>query len=683
MGIDMNLRGRWLGPEFDQECGNFVVSSQLRVPFEDDFWSAARKFTDMIKQIVDDDCGFEGMLSSYGDFLTPEGLMLMQAMSDAASAAMQASLEHCNFSSLGVLKHYGKYSDFEVLENYTASNIGFLGCKVNLCTSGSSGRLTVTVMVAKNVVPNARQLACQLRDRIGRTIRGLTALADSEQAKTILQECRASAQGMKDAAAKRIAEIRTIKQGRFATRDGALFLGDTSGNSSCTTHAWIMVNSICTVLATGVLAGWPFVQPVLRDAGVFNYVCAPQQSQCDAQDDSLAVLYEISMYITMLLFMFCGIVFDFMGPRLSSVIGALTSATSLFGIGAAVALDAKAYPWTQGAAMYFFCIMADMGGFVASMGLMGWLWHYPRSQTFLIGLSNGTAQSAAAMGMIVPALVAAGVGVSASFILLATTALLAAVGLHFSTPSQTEFYAEAAKVLNVRVDSIVVGRPNWYAVKQQLKSLWSILFVFPVLNLLVYLAIGFATVGYMRWMSSWGVKYQQWFDEDEVNSLNVLFATAVPLCGIFLNPLSGIVMDHIGLAWYTVIIITATAGMAVSEPIREFAAQQLFVLFFAVYLGTVQNIPGKWPTHFCPPHLFGVGFGSIMAFSGLFGMLLMKPLSALGLVGDGTTSAMLGTASLLLGVVGSLLLLRGLPKTPPKNRYDTAARCMGSRVALE
>lgn len=677
MGIDMNLRGRKLGPEFDQECGNFVVASKLRVPFEDDFWSAARKFTDMIKRIVDEDCSFEGMLSDYGDFLSMESLMMMQDLSNAALAAMEGSLEHCNFSSLGVLKHYGKYGEFEVLENFTASNIGFGSCKVNLCTSGASGRLTVTVMVAKNVVPHARQAACQLRDCVGRTVRGLMAPADSEDLSTTLRECSVAAQGMKEAAAARVAKIQGMKQGKLANREGHIFLGDASGNSSCITHVWVAVSTVCTVLATGVLAGWPLVQPTLREAGVFNYACEPQQHVCSAQDDALSLLYEISMYVTLILFMVCGTWFDFVGPRLSSVIGALASSISLFGIGVACALDAKTYPWSQWASMYFFCIMADMGGFLASMSLMGWLWHYPMSQTFLIGLSNGTAQSAAAMGTIVPALVARGVGVSTSFMLLATSAALAAIGLHFSTPSQADFYEQAARVLNVRVDSITAGKPSWYALKHQMKSLWSILFVFPLLNFLVYFAIGFGTVGYMRWMSSWSEKYQQWFDQDEVESLSVLFATAVPLGGVVLNPLSGIVMDRVGLARYTVIIIVATAGMAVAEPIRDFASQQLFMCLFAVYIGTIQNIPGKWPVHFVPPHLFGASFGSMSAFSGVFGMAVITPMSALGLDGDGPTSAMLGTCSLLLGAAGALLLLRGVPKTPPRNRYDTAARCMG------
>jgi len=578
---------------------------------------------------------------------------------------------------LGELKNFGKYRDFEVLENFTASNIGFLSCKVNLCTSGSSGRLSVTVMVAKNVVPHARQLACHLRDRVGRTLRSLMMPADCREAKTILHECQAASQGMKDAAAKRVSKIQSLKTSKHLSQDGALFLGDIRGNHNCITHISIVVSTICTVLATGVLAGWPLVQPVLRQEGVFNYVCMAQQLRCDAQDDALATLYQISMYITLVVFMFCGMMFDFMGPKLSSVCGALASSISLCGIAAAVALDGKTYPWTQWALMYLCCIMADTGGFVASMSVNGWLWHYPKSQTFLIGLSNGTAQGAAAMGLIVPALVARGIGASASFMLLAMTAALAAVGLHFFTPSQAEFYEQAARVLNVRVDSITAGSPRWYALKYQVKSLWAILLIFPVLNSSVYAAIGFGTVGYMRWMSSWGEKYQLWFDDEEVQSLKILFATVVPLGGIILNPLSGIIMDQVGLARYTVVIVIATGGMALAEPIRDFASQQTFIWLFAVYIGTNQNIMGKWPIHFVPPHLFGTAFGSMSAVGGIFGIVLMLPLSALGLYGDGTTSAMLATCSALLGAVGTWLLLRGVPKTPPKNKYDSAARCMG------
>ena len=41
-----------------------------------------------------------------------------------------------------------------------------MGMKVNVCTSGSSGVLTGCIMTTKNVVPNARELACNLRDGI-------------------------------------------------------------------------------------------------------------------------------------------------------------------------------------------------------------------------------------------------------------------------------------------------------------------------------------------------------------------------------------------------------------------------------------------------------------------------------------------------------------------------------------
>jgi len=384
------------------------------------------------------------------------------------------------------------------------------------------------------------------------------------------------------------------------------------------------------------------------------------------------------MFATMVLFMVCGMWFDFIGPKASAVGGSLMSCLSIFGIGVTIALNAKTWPWTQWALMYLFCILADMGGFAASMGIMAWLWHYPRRQTFLIGLSNGCVSSATAMGMLVPMLVDAGFCASTSFMILSSSGALAAVGLYLATPSQAEFYRHAAKVLNMQVAGIAAQKPSWWSLKLGLKSLWAILRVFPTLNLLVYLAVGFGSVGYMRWMSNWGDKYRLWFDDNEVEHLSMLFATVVPIFSIVLNPLSGILMDVVGLGRYTIIIIVATAGMAVAEPLPIFRAQQAFMWLFALYMGTIQNIPGRWPLYFVPPHLFGLSFGSMNAVGGIFGFALNPLLDSLGLTGDGPTCVMLATCSFGLGIAGSSLLVSGLPKRPPRNRFDTAAYCMNA-----
>jgi len=679
VGTDMNLRGRQLGPEYDQECGNFVYASSLRVGFETEFWAAARKFTCLIKQTLDQDCGLASMFAGYGDMVSKEGLMLMKSIGNEAQAVAGESMEHINFSSLGVLKRFGSYTDFEVLENFTASNIGFGASKCNLCTSGSSGRLTITFMVARNVVPHARQAACQLRDHAGCTLNGIMAPEDSEEHRAALQACSAAALGMQDAAKQRIEKRQALKQAGHKVS----FPGDTSGQNSCTTHIKVLLNVFCSILATGVLAGWPLVSPVLKEVGVFNYVCDAQEETCNAQAAVLASLYQYSMYISLLLTMVCGGLFDFVGPKASGVGGAMASCVSMLGIGLTITLDAKTYPWSQFSLMYLFCSVADMGGFAASMAIMGWLWHYPRSQSFLIGLSNGCVSSASAMGLFVPLMVEYGFSASSSFMLLSMLAALAAIGLFVATPPQSELYKQAAKVLNVPASSVKAQKPNWWGLKLGLKSLWSILCVFPMLNFLVCLALGCGTMGYMRWISSSGEKYRLWFNENEFEELEWLFATIVPVFSIVLNPVAGFIMDYLGLARYILIVISATAGMSVSEPIPTFDAQQVFMWLFAVYLGTVQNIIGRWPLYFVPPHLFGVTYGFMSAMGGIFGLILNPPLDAMGLTGDGPTCVLMTSCSVALGVVGVVLLVRGLPKRPPRTRFDTEAYCMNDASALK
>ncbi len=96
--------------------------------------------------------------------LSRNKLMMMRQMSETMAFETAQVLGHCNVSGLGVLKRYGKYKDFEVIENFTASN--FIGVKLNICTSGSSGNLTATLMVTKNYIVNSRELAQSLRSRI-------------------------------------------------------------------------------------------------------------------------------------------------------------------------------------------------------------------------------------------------------------------------------------------------------------------------------------------------------------------------------------------------------------------------------------------------------------------------------------------------------------------------------------
>eukprot|EP00746_Dinoflagellata_sp_MGD_P055143 gnl/MRDRNA2_/MRDRNA2_240298_c0_seq1.p1 gnl/MRDRNA2_/MRDRNA2_240298_c0~~gnl/MRDRNA2_/MRDRNA2_240298_c0_seq1.p1 ORF type:complete len:329 (+),score=36.79 gnl/MRDRNA2_/MRDRNA2_240298_c0_seq1:142-987(+) len=271
------------------------------------------------------------------------------------------------------------------------------------------------------------------------------------------------------------------------------------------------------------------------------------------------------------------------------------------------------------------------------------------------------------MGAMLHALVEQGFSLSASFALISLSSAVAAVGLYCTVPAQQSFYEQAARVLNTNVGSVAAQRPNIWRLKLQLNLLWDVLCVFPLLNSLSYLSYALATVGYMRWMSSWGTKYNEWFTKEEASQLDVLFESLVPLASILLNPLSGVVMDRIGLAHYSLIVFFSASCMAVLEPIAVMEAQQAFICSFALYIGTCQNVSGKWPIHFVPPHLFGVAYGSYSAFAGVCGGVFGSFLPA---GNDMLTSGLLAMSSICIGMTAVMLLQRGLPPKPPKNKYD-------------
>lgn len=554
-----------------------------------------------------------------------------------------------------------------------------MSCKVNACTSGSSGRMTVSVMVSKNVVPMARELAQSIAGGIGRVLRGLLAGGEAEQ--QVFQGCRDAAAKMNGSIAERRRELEAKKTMGGKSRGGEIFQGDLSGGHSCLTHVKVVMNALGTILASGVLLGYPLYEQDLKEAGVFNHVCPSNQTTCDGQDALLTDLYSVNIYITTIVFLAMGLWFDFLGPRLSASLGGLLATLGIFSLGLAVSLDARQWPRTQTVLMYGGAIVADGGGFAASMSMVGWLWHYPKHQTFLIGLSQGSQQCSLMMGTFVHALVERGYDLSTAFHLLSLTGIAGTLLMLPSVPSQAEFYEEAGRVLNLRPQSLMAPRPSRWALTVQLRTMWNCLLVFPLHNALIFISAATGLVGSLLWVGSWSQQYREWFSPEEVDTLMLVFATVPSFGAIILNPVSGVLMDVIGLPRFTLIVAFAAVGMTCTTLVETVWGQTAFMIFWAVYGGTQNNVCGRWPVYFTPPSCFGITLGSLTAACGVLGLLFLPVRDALKLQGVGPVFVFLLISSVTFLITAWLLLHHGLPKRPPRSKYDSAERLLWSQKA--
>merc|ERR1712032_1468993 len=131
----------------------------INAVLKSDFWETASHMVRLYNEILEADCAFESTIMAFGemgfgDDMSREGVRLAQMGRPEQCLAM-GSGEHLNISSFGILKRYGKYADFEVLENFALSHAAFFPTKMNVCTCGATGALTACLMVTRNVVPHA------------------------------------------------------------------------------------------------------------------------------------------------------------------------------------------------------------------------------------------------------------------------------------------------------------------------------------------------------------------------------------------------------------------------------------------------------------------------------------------------------------------------------------------------
>ena len=319
----------------------------------------------------------------------------------------------------------------------------------------------------------------------------------------------------------------------------------------------------------------------------------------------------------------------------------------------------------------------NLGGGVASFAIMGWLWHYPRSQNLLNGISNATSQVSPAVGILIDIACGAGYTLPTAFFILSAVCGLCGIALFFVTPAKAEMLREMGRVLDRDAaaldNSTFVG---YWMIRHLFKSFAGVLALYREHNIYFMLFNGFLVTSMMGMFSMASV-YDEWFGRDVSTELNTFLGAAMSLVGITCCPIAGILMDRIGFLRTYVITLVLILAMTVTMPIRSVDAQKVCIVAFAVCIATYQTAMAKYCLLFAPPQMLGSMYGGMLTGTGCIFLLIsgVAPL-VVSAKYEEVQSAVFGGISFLVGlrVLACFLRPYGIPAVPPKDQYDFPPR---------
>eukprot|EP01138_Halocafeteria_seosinensis_P005630 gb/GECG01005755.1/.p1 GENE.gb/GECG01005755.1/~~gb/GECG01005755.1/.p1 ORF type:complete len:573 (+),score=56.39 gb/GECG01005755.1/:1-1719(+) len=187
------------------------------------------------------------------------------------------------------------------------------------------------------------------------------------------------------------------------------------------TNKWILFPAACfqALTASVVVFGWPNIEPVLVDKGVFASRCEPgtirENGQCDAQLEALALVFTVSSAVSFVFNLINGLLLDRVGVRVTVAFGLILWTLGLLlltlgSIGYLVNIDYSLAPEELAAksqstseSLVFFLGFSLLGaGSVATLHptySIGNL--FRRARNSVVTTINGFADSSAVMFLIV------------------------------------------------------------------------------------------------------------------------------------------------------------------------------------------------------------------------------------------------------------------------------------------
>lgn len=330
---------------------------------------------------------------------------------------------------------------------------------------------------------------------------------------------------------------------------------------------------------------------------------------CDAQLTLLGNMYTVAAGLSQMSVLPLGITFDRYGPRWTAMDGAATCAFGLLLITIALQLDQSNLALVSSLG-YAGLFVADIGSYLNSYSLNGFLFLMPEHQSFVVSLAGSSYAGAAFLSMLPNVLVQlCGWPFHAALTVMFALAIVG-LGLGYLCPDHKE-YLEAARAL-VGDDSL---RPRpltesvcstWDIVKQHLLMhvIFGTCFVSMNVFFLYYGSVFFPLVTHYLGSPSQASEVMDWY--------NMFYA----VLGIIAGPVAGKVADIVGFPCYIVFATVFQALFTAFIFVPTFQGQLAAAFLCSCWSPLIQFIINRWCVYYAPPDLLGTLMGLLMFLSG-------------------------------------------------------------------
>lgn len=395
------------------------------------------------------------------------------------------------------------------------------------------------------------------------------------------------------------------------------------------------------VLTSAPLSSFPILEPEFIKFGIFGEDCEDKIFYgCDQQIIELTQWYTVSYGCALVSLFFVGLVFDRIGARLSAFFGGVGVTLSAVGLYVGFRFSPH-YNWL------LFVSMTSMSvfGLLNSMALFGFIYHFPKYQATVMGISVASYYLSGGAGYLIG--LALDKNVFSLKGAMLTLAVITSLGTFLSslpTPSKSEYSEMATKAQLKELETqkqlqseqtptptplpepnqsneIVIETPHEHhhhhspSFLEILKMPFASFFNALIENLALLLMCGAGYCLVIYWISIIYPYMLYFTKENDASKYANYISLATSFVPVVVAPSSGWLFDKIGVLKAAFLTSFCLIGGTVTL-IQETKSQLVAAALFSAYLVFCGVFISKWCALYSSAEGFGAFYGLIWAVIG-------------------------------------------------------------------